>query len=501
VILLQNQDLEKLNKIQLIEHLGVVQKNYFRIFAGPVIFLILLLLPVIWPDFYLEWQESGALGMLIWMTWWWVEGSVHVAITALVPLFVTAIFPIAPAAEVVEVYSNPIVFLIAGSCLIGATWKRWGLGKRISLNLLVLVGNKVRSQVWIWFILSAFISGFIADTITAAVFVPVAASLLSFSGFDTNSKVWESGSATAILLAVAWGASIGSLFTPIGGGQNLVIYEFLGELKGSSVSFYRWFVNLAPFSLVLIPLVGCYLNYVVLRENPSLEGKEEFYKKELGHMGPLSRGELVSGLVFVIPVLAAFLHPIYEELLPWFEPPFLFFAAGFSLFFIPAERNENVLSFRAMKFFPINVLVVWPSALALAEVLEISGLAASIMELLRVFAGPLTFGVLLIFLGFVTFVTNISTNTASAALVIPIIIGMYVEQGLNPIPLVLALVAAVNLAFAIPSGNGCLAMASGYGLNLRTMFKHGLILSIITLLVATGLAYLLANYTAWWGVI
>jgi len=498
---LKQLETEKLNEIEIVEHLGVVQKNYYKIFAGPAVFLLLLILPVIFSDFYLSWQESGALGMLIWMTWWWIDGSVHVAITALVPIFVTAIFPVAPAAEVVRVYSNPIVFLIAGSCLIGATWKRWKLGKRISLRLLMLMGNKVRSQIWTWFILSALISGFIADTITAAVFVPVAASLLAFSGYSTNTKVWESEEATAILLAVAWGASIGSLFTPIGGGQNLIIYEFLGELTGSSVSYFHWFINLAPFSLVLIPAVGIYLNYFVIQKNPSLKGTNKFYREELNKMGPLSRGELISGLIFVIPVAAAFLHPLYENIIPWFEPPFLFFAAGFSLFFIPAEKNENVLSFRALKYFPINVLVVWPSALALAEVLEISGLAGSIMDLLAVFAGPLTLGVLLIFLGFVTFVTNISTNTASAALVIPIIIGMYVEQGLNPIPLVLALVAAVNLAFAIPSGNGCLAMASGYGINLKTMFKHGVILSLITWVISSGLAFLLNNFTGWWGVL
>ncbi len=490
-----------LSKIESLEYLGVYQKNWRKITFGPLIFIILTLLPVIFQINYFNWQQMGALGMLFWMTWWWIEGSIAVAITALLPIALTALIPIAPATEIVKVYSNPIVFLIIASCIIGSCWQRWGLGKRLALNILSLVGSNIRKQIWAWLIMSALISSIIADTITAAIFVPVAASLLVFCGFKTNTDVWKSTAATNILLAVAWGASIGSLPTPIGGGQNLVIYNFLTELQGRDILFHKWTINMLPFSIILLPVVGLYLTRIIQKEDTVLPGSKKFYKKELDNMGSMSRGEIYSGLAFLIAVSGAFLKPLIVKVLPWFEFPFLFFVVAFILFFIPAEKGENVLSFKVFKYFPINVVILWPSALALAKVLELSGLADKVINLLSQYAGNTSLIMFLIFIGATTIITNMATNTASAALVIPIIISMFIDKGLNPIPMILSLIVAVNLAFAIPSGNGCLAVSSGFGINLRTMFKHGLILSIICWIITSVVAYLLYNFVPWWGII
>ncbi len=457
-------------------------------------FFIILLLPI--PGF--DWQARGGLGILLWMALWWTSGHIAVAITALVPIFVTTFIPIAPTGEIVKVFSHRIVFLIAGSCAMGAAWQRWGLAKRLSLKILSVVGNSARKQIWAWFLISATLSSIIADTVTAAVFVPVAVTLLSYLGFKSNSERWQSSVATNILLAIAWGASIGSLPTPLGGGQNLLIYELLSEAIGRDVYFYEWTIRMLPFTLVFIPFVGFYLSHILQREDVKLPGTKDVYQAELNKMGPLSRGELFSGIVFIIAVIVAFTEPLYNNYLPYLDPAFIFFSLALLLFFIPTESKENVLSIKSMAKFPITVLIVWPSALALAKVLEYSGVANIIGENLTAFASYNGIFTFLIFCGVTALLTNISTNTASAALLIPIIIQLFTVQGLNPVPIVFALTVAVNLSFAIASGNGCLAVSAGYGVNLKTMFKHGIIIAVIGFLLSSGMAYVFNEFIPWW---
>lgn len=160
-----------------------------------------------------------------------------------------------------------------------------------------------------------------------------------------------------------------------------------------------------------------------------------------------------------------------------------------------------MLSLKSMGYFPITVMVVWPSALALARVLEFSGFAQVVSDNLTGFAnysGLLTF---LIFCGVLTVLTNISTNTASAALLLPVIIQLFLAQSLNPVPIILASIVAVNLSFAIASGNGCLAVSAGYGVNLKTMFKHGMVIALVGWLITSVLALFFNTYLPWWGIL
>ncbi|ADQ14598.1 SLC13 family permease [Halanaerobium hydrogeniformans] len=481
----------------LVDNFGVDMGQISYILIGPLIFLAIMLIPI--PT--LDWQARGGLGVLIWMAFWWTSGHIAVAITALVPIFVTTFIPIAPVGEIVSVFSHRIVFLIAGSCAMGAAWQRWGIARRLSLKILSLFGNSARKQIWAWFLISALLSSIIADTVTAAVFVPVAVTLLKYLGYDSNSKRWNNAAATNILLAIAWGASIGSLPTPLGGGQNLLIYEFLTEAVGRQIYFYEWTIRMLPFTLFFIPFIGFYLTRILQKEDVILPGSKEIYQKELDKMGKLSKGELYSGLVFVLAVSAAFLEPLYTNFLPFLDPAFIFFSLAFLLFFIPTEEHENVLSIKSMGNFPITVMIVWPSALALAKVLEHSGLAEIIGENLSFFAtghGIITF---LIFAGVTVLLTNISTNTASAALLMPVIIQLFIAQGINPVPIILLLTVSVNLSFAIASGNGCLAVSAGYGVNLKTMFKHGIIIAFLGFFLSTFFAFFLDNILPWWGVL
>ncbi|MEJ6949743.1 SLC13 family permease [Natronospora cellulosivora (SeqCode)] len=487
----------KLNSREIVDNFGVAKDKLWYILIGPLMFLVLLLVPI--SGF--PWQARGGLGILLWMAFWWTSGYIAVAITALIPIAVTTFIPIAPVGEIVTVFSHRIVFLIAGSCAMGVAWQRWGLAKRISLKILSVVGSSVRKQIWVWFLLAACLSSIIADTVTAAVFVPVAVTLLSYVGYKSNTDRWESKAATNILLAIAWGASIGSLPTPLGGGQNLLIFEFLSDAVGRDVYFYEWSLRMIPFTLIFIPFIGFYLSHILQREDVKLPGSKEFYRSELEKMGPLSRGEIYSGLLFLIAVIVAFTEPLYKDILPALDPAFVFFSLALLMFFIPTKEKENVLSLNSMGKFPITVMIVWPSALALARVLELSGFAEIIGENLSRYVGYNGFITFLIFCGVLTILTNISTNTASAALLVPVIIQLFLGQNINPVPIIFASIVAVNLSFAIASGNGCLAVSAGYGVNLKTMFRHGIIIAILGWLITAFLAYLFNSLLPFWGIL
>ncbi|MFW6270518.1 MAG: SLC13 family permease [Bacillota bacterium] len=487
----------KLNTREIVDKFGVARGKLKYILIGPIIFLFLLLIPI--PDF--PWQARGGLGVLLWMAFWWTSGYIAVTITSLIPIAVTTFIPIAPVGEIVKVFSHRIVFLIAGSCAMGVAWQRWGLAKRVSLKILSIVGSSVRKQIWVWFLLATTLSSIIADTVTAAVFVPVAVTLLTYVGYKSNTDRWESKAATNILLAIAWGASIGSLPTPLGGGQNLLIFEFLSEAVGRDVFFYEWTIRMLPFTLIFIPFIGFYLSHILQREDVYLPGSKEFYQEELDKMGPLSRGEIFSGIFFIIAVLVAFTEPLYKNILPKLDPAFVFFSLALLLFFIPTKEKENVLSLASMGKFPITVMIVWPSALALAKVLELSGFARVISENLSAYVGYNGFLTFLIFCGVLTVLTNISTNTASAALLVPVIIQLFVGQNINPVPIIFASIVAVNLSFAIASGNGCLAVSAGYGVNLKTMFRHGIIIAVIGWLITAILSYLFNSLIPFWGIL
>ncbi|MFW5981300.1 MAG: SLC13 family permease, partial [bacterium] len=335
---------KRLNSREIVDKFGVARGKLRYILIGPCIFFLLLVIPI--SGF--PWQARGGLGVLLWMTFWWTSGYIAVAITALIPIAVTTFIPIAPVGEIVTVFSHRIVFLIAGSCAMGVAWQRWGLAKRISLKILSVVGSSVRKQIWVWFLLAATLSSIIADTVTAAVFVPVAVTLLSYLGYSSNTDRWESKAATNILLAIAWGASIGSLPTPLGGGQNLLIFEFLSETIGRDIYFYEWTVRMLPFTLIFIPFIGFYLSHVLQREDFNLPGSKDFYQEELDKMGSLSRGEIFSGLFFLTAVLVAFTEPMYKNILPTLDPAFVFFSLALLMFFIPTKEKENVLSLASM---------------------------------------------------------------------------------------------------------------------------------------------------------
>ena len=185
--------------------------------GGPALLLLALAMPIFGPI-----ESRFGFGILFWMVFWWITCVVDIKLTCLVPIFVACVYSYMPLGKVLEAYVHREAVLIFGATAITCAWVRWGFARRLALNFLMRVNGSVRAQTAGWFLLCGVTSFVVGNTTVAAMFAPVAVASLMYAGFNTNEQRWQSKAASNILIAVAWGASVGGMATPLGGGQSVV---------------------------------------------------------------------------------------------------------------------------------------------------------------------------------------------------------------------------------------------------------------------------------------
>ncbi|HAD76150.1 MAG TPA: hypothetical protein DCG16_10215 [Gemmatimonadetes bacterium] len=191
-----------------------------HLLAGPIIFAVLLLAPLDG----LAFETRGAMGLLVWMAWWWIARPVHLAVTGLLPLPIAAIFGLAPMDEVATSYAQDTILLLLGANILTSVWTQWGLDRRIGLGALLSVGTDASRQILVWFLVSAALSSVLPNTIVAATMIPIVVAMLRSIGIE---DLWNSRVGTALVIAVAWGTSAGGAATPLGGAPNLLAVGFI----------------------------------------------------------------------------------------------------------------------------------------------------------------------------------------------------------------------------------------------------------------------------------
>jgi len=463
-------------------------KNYVKIAIGPLLFIIALLIPQLGPI-----SARGGFGTLFWLAWYWVSGAIPLSYTWVVPFLAAAFVPIAPMPQIIQAYAHKFVLLIASTIMIASAWIRWGVAKRIALNALIFAGNNVKAQVLFWFWLSVIVSLVVADTITAVAFAPVAGSILYAVGYETTEDRWKSSAASALLIAVAWGSSHGGFATPLGSGAALVVFDMIAKVVGHPIPFISWTIRMTPFILISGVVISLYMMYIMKYDVKEFAGSKEHYRNELTSMGRWSLGEKISLWGFVIGLLLVFFQPVYRNLLPYrIEPTSVFFVIAIIMFLIPTETGEKVLNPGILKkHFPIVAIIIWPTAVALAKIMKISGATKVIASMLGPLAAYSPFSALAGFTGLGTLLTQFSSNTSACAITTPIVISAMQGAGQNPIPWALATGLCASFGYAVVSATGGMAVTVAFGGNIKTMFKHGLIIAALVWIVNLILWYLI----------
>jgi sodium-dependent dicarboxylate transporter 2/3/5 len=462
--------------------------------AGPLLFLLLVAVPL--PA--MPYAVRASVGLLLWMAWWWIFEPVNLAVTGFLPLVVLAIFNFLPVSTVLPSYSQELIFLLLGANVLSTVWTRWGLDRRIALVSLIGVGTGTRRQIVVWFAIATVLSAFLPNTVVAAAMIPVVLAMLRFIGIE---DIGKSVFASALLIAIAWGTSVGGFWTPLGGAPNLLAIRLLQDsVIDHEFLFMTWVTRLLPFTIAIAIVSFIFMRFAFEPELERVEGTHDYFSRELESLGTLSVPEKWGLFLFLAATILAFTRELYARLLPAFSPAYGFLAFAV-LCFVIRHKGEPLLKWDyAQAHMTWGLFYLFAGGAALGEILSESGTAKSVADALVPFAGTGGFRAVFVFSLMTMIITQITSNTAAIAIMVPITISTFQSLGVNPVPIVYVVSVAGNCGVMLPSSAGGPAVAAGYGVNLKMMFSRGLWLAVLLWLVIVAIGYVLVSYWPGFGI-
>ena len=461
--------------------------------AGPVVCLALLL---VWRA-----DAMGVVGALTaWMAIWWMTEAIPIPATSLLPLVV---LPLLAGGTfrlnaVAMNYANWRVYLFFGGFLIAIAMERTGLHRRIALRLVRRVGTSPRRLVFGFMLATAFLSMWISNTATALMMLPIGLAVIA--EFPGRPRF-----AVALMLGIAYGATIGGVSTLVGTPPNIT---FLGELalmfpKAPEITFARWIGFALPLAVLFLPLAWLVLVRKVGREKGA---DASAIDKEIDRLGPLSTAERRVLYVFIATALlwifrkditlGALEIPGWIRLLPHesVNDGVVAMAMGISLFLIPGDRGR-ILDWETVKLkMPWGLLLLFGGGFALAYSIRTSGLAAEVGRQFGFLAGSHPILLIASSAGGVTFLTEVTSNTATAEILLPLVGGIASgPAGVDPRVMMLPVTLAASCAFMLPVATPPNAVVFGSGhVRMNDMVRHGLVMNLIGIVLVTLVCYLLA---------
>jgi sodium-dependent dicarboxylate transporter 2/3/5 len=462
----------------------------YSLLAGPLICALLTFLL----QYCFGFKSALAIGTIIWMGLWWISRPVDIAVTALLPIGINAVFNLIPANQIINQYFSEIVVLLVGSDLISITWTNTGLDKRLAIKTLCFIGTSLKQQITVWLFVSTILSIFLPNVVVAMIMVPIAVSMLHFIG---EKDIKTSKIAVPILLAIVWGSGIGGFGSPLGGSANLVAISYLENICGQEFMYIDWVSRFLPF-LILTMLLNLAILLAIKLPVKKLANTKDYFNDMYKQLGPMSKGEKIGLGLFIISTVLAFARPLFAESLPALRPAYIFFICGLLTFVLEDEEGKVLLTWKqAEKELMWGMFFLFAGGLALGKMVTGTGAATKLAEVITVL--PLSGGIetIFAFTMFSTILTEVSSNTAAASIAIPIIQSISEALGLNVIPYILVTIVAVNCAYILPVSTR--AIPIGYGLEPSELFKHGVLLSVLNILLTTVLGYIFINYWSSFG--
>ncbi len=428
---------------------------------------------------------AKGIGTAVWMIYWWVTRPVDITVTALLPAIINALFNIVPMENVISQYASSSIILIFGSCLLTAPWASIGLDRRISLKALSLIGPSMKSQIAVWLLAAAIMSNLMPNVVVVAIFTPIAVSMLSAAGYKDISKCEP---AVPILCAIAWGSQLGGAGTPLGGAMNITAISFLEDFTGEEFMYIDWITRMLPYTIIVTVVILLLMMFRPMKVN-SLEGTKEYFQKCYAELGPMKKDEKISLVMFIIAMLGSFVRPLYADLLPGLVPAYLFLLLGFLNFvIIAADKKTMLLDWdKAQREMMWGMLLLFAGGLALGQILTGSGANDAIAGLIANMNLTGGLGTIIVFVLFASIISEMTNSTVSAAVSLPIVIGVTSKLGLNPIPYMFITCMGMNYESLLPVS--VRAISVGYGLSPDKLMKQGFPLTIVRMVVAIVVGY------------
>ena len=426
-------------------------------------------------------------GIAMLMAVWWLTEALPLAVTALVPLALAPLLGLAGIDEVALSYSHPLIILFLGGFLLARAIERWGLHRRIAFSLLRVAGDRPGRVLAALMGTTAFLSLWISNTAAAMVVTPIAAGI-------ADTQPGRGRFPTALMLGVAFSATIGGMGTLIGTPPNAIFAAYMSRAQGIEISFARWAMVAMPVVAVLLVAAWAVLAHVT----PRLDGARLAHGPEQAP-GPMGPGERRVAAVAGLTALAWITRPFLEALFPGLNlsDAGIAMLAALALFALPSGQGGRLLDWEHAATLRWDVLILFGGGLALAGLLETTGLAAWIGLKAAALEGlPLAVLITLI-AALMVLVGELASNTAMASIFLPIAGAAAAALGADPVAFLLPVAMAASLGFMLPVATPPNAIVFSHrSVGRADMIRAGVLLDVIGVAVTVAIGAVLGPYLA-----
>ncbi len=443
--------------------------------CGPLLLLLTIILPP--PAAQMTQAAWMVTGLMAWMVLWWITEIVPIPVTSLLPMIFIPLLGIDKLDAATSPYAHPLIFLFFGGFFLSIAMEKTNLHKRIALKALSLVGTSPGLQIAALMGVTAFLSMWMSNTATAVMMLPIGLSIIAMANASTQDQFGK-----AVLLGIAYSASIGGIATLIGTPPNALLAAYLSKSYGIQISFADWMILGVPLALTMLIVCWIWLTKVHFRM-PKTKSAPNDSALQLKALGQMSRSQK---LVLTVFALAAFSWISQQWLVKWTGLPIsdtvIALCAAALLFLLPGEKGSGtaLLEWKDSQNVPWGVLLLFGGGLSMADQIQKTGVAELLAQQLQLLDGVPPILLLVAVTSLIIFLTEVTSNTATAAAFLPLLGPVAVSMELSPLYLVVPAALAASFAFMLPVATppNAIVFASGK-LQIKDMVRAGLVLNLV----------------------
>lgn len=436
-------------------------------------------------------EAMRVLAVVALMASLWISEAIPVAATALLPIVLYPLLGIMKSSQVTGSYANHLIYLFMGGFLIAVTMERWNLHKRIALHVILRAGSSPQAVILGFMIATAFLSMWVSNTATTMMMLTIALALVK--QFDSNSSQptdLNDNFSTSLMLGIAYAASVGGTATLIGTPPNAILAGVYEELYHQRITFSGWMSIALPISIFMLICIWLYLTrWAYPSQTESVPGGRESIKTELEQLGPVSSEERWVFAVFVGAALCWILRGFIDwQAIKLVQDSTIAIAAALLLFLLPSksQKGERLLNWDTAVKIPWDVIVLFGGGFAIAKGFSHTGLTDWIAAQFSLLEGLDLIVILGLIVTSVIFLTEVTSNTATASLLLPLMGALAITLEMDPFLLMAATALACSYAFMLPAATPPNAIIySSRRVTIMQMVKTGIFINILGVLVLT----------------
>ena len=461
--------------------------------TGIILFAVLVLMPT--PEgMPVEAKHVAAVAAL--MAVFWMTEAIPIPATSLIPIFLYPLLGVMPGTQVTLSYANHLIYLYMGGFLIAVTMEKWNLHRRIALQTIRLIGITPDRIVLGFMVATGFLSMWISNTAAAMMMVTIAMAVVSqvireIQSDDTlsiDTSVGQFNFAAALMLGIAYSASVGGVATLVGTPTNAVFAGIVESTFGITISLVEWMKVGFPLAVVMLFITWfCLVKVIYPSEIKHLPGGKEAILREIKMLGEMTKEEKMVLTIFIsVAVLWILRGFIKIDALSMVADSTIAIGGAVLLFILPSDikKREFLLDWDTAVKIPWDILLLFGGGFALATGFSETGLTNYMATRLSVLEGTSIFLIIPVIATMIIFLTELTSNTATNSIMLPIMAALAAAMSLHPFGLMITTTIAASFAFMLPVATPPNAIVFGSRfIKIDQMIKAGIWLNIIGIIL------------------